>query len=189
MVMTMPATAEFDPDVSIVDAVRDGDRRAFEDLVRGNDRWVRGVVFGVVGDPDGTDDVVQQVWAAVWSRIGELRDTRSWRPWLYRLARNAAIDAQRDRRRRPRVQAPVPESTAGSSSTPAHVLSRHERYEMVIDAIKALPALYREPFVLRHVQDWSYRQIAETMGIPVDTVETRLVRARRHLRAALDGKV
>jgi RNA polymerase sigma-70 factor (ECF subfamily) len=60
---------------------------------------------------------------------------------------------------------------------------------MVIEAIKALPALYREPFVLRHVQDWSYRQIAETMGIPVDTVETRLVRARRHLRAALDGKV
>jgi len=187
--MTMPATAEFDPEVSIVDAVRDGDRRAFEDLVRGNDRWVRGVVFGVVGDPDGTDDVVQQVWATVWSRIPELRDTRAWRVWLYRLARNAAIDAQRDRRRGPRVQTPVPEASTDSSMTPAYALSRTERHQRVLEAIRNLPALYREPFVLRHVQDWSYRQIAEAMGIPVDTVETRLVRARRQLRVALDGKV
>ncbi len=187
--MTMPVTAGFDPELSMVEAVRDGDRRAFEDLVRGNDRWVRGVVFGVLGDPDATDDVIQQVWVAVWSRIGDLRDLQSWRPWLYRLARNAAIDAQRDRRRSPRPHTPVPETVAVSSAVPAHVLSRQERQGMVLEAIQALPAIYREPFVLRHVQDWSYRQIAEVMGIPVDTVETRLVRARRHLQAALNGKV
>ena len=56
-------------------------------------------------------------------------------------------------------------------------------------AIQALPALYREPFVLRHVNVWSYRQIAEMMNMPVDSVETRLVRARRFLRESLKGKV
>jgi RNA polymerase sigma-70 factor (ECF subfamily) len=187
--MTTSATAEFDPGIPIVDAVREGDRRAFEDLVRENDRWVRGVVFGVLGDPDLTDDVTQHVWVAVWSRVAELRDVRAWRPWLYRLARNAAIDAERTRRRRRHSHTAVSERSAEPSPAPGQALSRRERQAAVLEAIQALPALYREPFVLRHVQDWSYRQIAETMGCPVDTVETRLVRARRQLRSALKGKV
>ena len=52
-----------------------------------------------------------------------------------------------------------------------------------------LPAIYREPFVLRHLEDWSYAEIGEVLGLSVDTVETRLVRARRLLREMLQGKV
>jgi RNA polymerase sigma-70 factor (ECF subfamily) len=55
----------------------------------------------------------------------------------------------------------------------------------VLEAIRGLPDIYRESFILRHVEDWSYAQIAEAMSLPVDTVETRLVRARRLLRTAL----
>jgi RNA polymerase sigma-70 factor (ECF subfamily) len=58
-----------------------------------------------------------------------------------------------------------------------------------MDAIAGLPALYREPFVLRHLENWGYQQIAETMGMPAASVETRLVRARQLLREALTGKV
>jgi RNA polymerase sigma-70 factor (ECF subfamily) len=60
-----------------------------------------------------------------------------------------------------------------------------ERQDRVLSAIQGLPAIYREPFVLRHLNDWSYQQIADLMGLPVDSVETRLVRARRLLREAL----
>ena len=59
----------------------------------------------------------------------------------------------------------------------------------LLQAIEALPALYREPFVLRHLEDWSYAQIGELLGLPTETVETRLVRARRLLREALRGTV
>ncbi|MDO8630448.1 MAG: sigma factor-like helix-turn-helix DNA-binding protein, partial [Phycisphaerales bacterium] len=59
----------------------------------------------------------------------------------------------------------------------------------VLSAIMALPAIYREPFVLRHMNDWSYRRISDVMGLPVDTVETRLVRARRLLREVLVGRI
>jgi RNA polymerase sigma-70 factor (ECF subfamily) len=149
------------------------------------------MILGVLGDRDAVDDVAQQVWAAVWTRMGELRDSRRWRPWLYRLTHNAAIDAHRTRVRR-RVMiasAPLPPPAENGTPAPPQQLSDAEQRKAVMMAIQALPALYREPFVLRHLLDWSYRQIGQAMDLPVDTVETRLVRARRMLREMLDGKV
>ena len=61
-------------------------------------------------------------------------------------------------------------------------------HQRVLGAIRGLPAIYREPFILRHLEDWNYQQIAQTLGVSVEAVETRLVRARRLLREALaDG--
>ena len=153
-----------------------------------HDRWIRGVVFAVLGRSDSTDDVVQEVWLTVWRRCSTLQDPSKWRFWLYAIARNAAVDSGRKVTRQRAMWKRLTEST--SRSTPSHEEAyRHvagqEQHERVLSAIQGLPEIYREPFVLRHLQDWSYRQIAETMGLPVDTVETRLVRARRLLRETL----
>lgn len=189
----MAVTSEFDPELPVIDAVRAGDRNAFGELVRRHDRWVRGVIYGVMGERDRVDDVAQQVWSAAWMRLGELRDTARWRPWLYRLARNAAYDAGRDiARRRARFRSSAAEkagefarSAGVDRSTPDGAIEQDERNGGVLKAIEGLPAIYREPFVLRHLNDWSYQQIADAMGMPIATVETRLVRARRCLREAL----
>ncbi len=187
----MKPAEEFDPEEPLVEAIRNGDRFAFGEFVRRQTPWVRGVIFGVLGDPDRGDDVAQQVWTAVWQRIGELRDVRRWRPWLYRMARNAAVDAGRDvTRRRRHGQVLAAESGVQAISGYAEDnLARREQHQEVLSAIQALPALYREPFVMRHLNDWSYRKIAEVMGMPVDSVETRLVRARRFLRESLKSKL
>ncbi|MCH8147434.1 MAG: RNA polymerase sigma factor [Planctomycetes bacterium] len=183
--------AEFDPEEPVVEAVREGDRFAFAELVRRHQKWVRGVIFGVLGDPDRTDDVSQQTWLVFWQRIGELRDVKRWRPWLYRLARNAALDAGRQvSRQRRNSQQWKQETTLVPGPESADVsLGRNERHAEVLNAIRSLPALYREPFVLKHVDGWSYRQIAEVMDMPIDSVETRLVRARRLLRECLKEKL
>ena len=60
-----------------------------------------------------------------------------------------------------------------------------EEYRRALDALERLPAIYREPLVLRYLEGWSYRRIAEVLDLPIDTVETRLVRARRRLREIL----
>jgi len=182
--MASPKADEFDAELPVIDAIRGGDRYAFDELVRRQGRWTRGVIFGVLGRRDLVDDVAQQVWTAVWQRIGELRETKSWRSWLYRMARNFAIDAGRDvTRRRNHVQA-MGENIEGLRDRPRIDLDE-DRHEQVLEAIQGLPAIYREPFVLRHLNDWSYRRIADVMGLPVDSVETRLVRARRLLRETL----
>lgn len=187
----MAECESYDAELPVIEAVCAGDRYAFGELVRRHDRWVRGVAYGVLGDRDGLEDVVQQVWTSAWLRIGELRDTTRWRPWLYRLARNAAIDAGRERtRKRNRFQTLEVDAAAGGSTSPAETGRQgDERHREVLAAIQALPALYREPFVLRHLSGWSYADIAEAMGMPVDSVETRLVRARRLLRDTLKDKV
>lgn len=189
--MTMAVSANVDPEGAVIEAMRRGDRHAFEGFVRRQSRWVRGVIFGVLGQRDRIDDVAQQVWLAVWSRIGELRSVESWRPWLYRMARNAAFDAGREVTRQRGLTQALPEEPPAKDATrtPAEELIGAEQRQLVLEAIQALPALYREPFVLRHLEEWSYREIGEVLELPVDTVETRLVRARRLLREWLQGKV
>jgi RNA polymerase sigma-70 factor (ECF subfamily) len=187
--MVMPN--EVDPEQPVIDAICGGDPYAFGELVRRHDRWVRGVVFGVLGHSDRQDDVVQQVWTTMWERIGKLRDPSRWRPWLYRIARNAALDAGREiTRRRDRMKLGTPELLEKPAErTTGSTVAEKDQHADVLRAIQALPALYREPFVLRHLNDWTYKEIADVMGMPVDSVETRLVRARRMLRESLKDKV
>lgn len=66
---------------------------------------------------------------------------------------------------------------------------QQERYDQVLKAIEAIPALYREPFVLRHLEGASYQEIAELLDMPIDTVGTRLVRARKLLKDQLEGNL
>lgn len=185
--MAMPLADDFDAEAPVIDAIRGGDRYAFDDLVRRWDRWVRGIIFAVISRPDDVDDVSQQVWSAVWTRLGELRDTRAWKSWLFRLTRNAAVDSGRDfSRRRHRISSLSDDAEhAAKVESPDKAVLLNERQQSVIDAIQSLPALYREPFVLRHMNGWSYQEIATLLEMPVDSIETRLVRARRLLRDAL----
>ena len=189
--MAMAQSDAFDAEEPVVEAIRAGDRYAFSEFVRRQNGWVRGAIYGVLGERDQVDDVAQHAWTNVWKRIGELRDAKRWRPWLYRLVRNAAIDAGRDvTRRRHHAQglAADPPVRIASSAPDGRAVAQ-ERHGAVLSAVQGLPALYREPFVLRHVAGWSYREIADVMGMPVDSVETRLVRARRFLRESLKDVV
>lgn len=188
--MAMALAHEFDREAPVIEAIRGGDRCAFAEFVRRHNDWVRGVIFGVLGRADALDDVAQQVWTAVWQRIGELRSMQSWRSWVYRLARNAAVDAGREvSRQRARLKVVAAEATKNCGASAEAPLINEERQREVLAAIGGLPPLYREPFVLRHMNGWNYQQIAEAMEMPVDSIETRLVRARLLLRDALKDKM
>jgi RNA polymerase sigma-70 factor, ECF subfamily len=191
-----PLEVEYDPQRPVVEAIRTGDPHAMAELVRAQGRWVRAVVFGVLGRTDELDDVCQKVWILVWRECRKLDDPGRWRSWLYRIARNAATDALRSGQRRKRLQgAPgaggdmLNLRPAGERSEPQSEVLAKEQHQAMLDAIAELPELYREPFVLKHVEGWSYAEIAEVLGLPTDTVETRLVRARRLLRERLSSRV
>ena len=176
----------------LVAEAQQGDRSAADRLIRDHDRWVRSIIYSVTGRVDLVDDVAQQVWTRVWQRLDSLREPRRMRSWLYNITRNASIDAGIARKRGPRslnLEPAFEPAAERKDTSPIGSVIASETHRKLLEAVQSLPALYREPFVLRHLSGWTYRQIAEVMGMPVDSVETRLVRARRLLRESLKDKV
>lgn len=175
----------------LINEAQQGDRKAADRLIRAHEGWVRSAIYAVTGRPDLVDDIAQQVWIRAWQRLKTLKDPRRLRPWLYTIARNTAIDASVTQRRQQAVTdldddvLPAARHAAG----PPQALAGDELQQTLLQAVQALPALYREPFVLRHLEDWSYAEIGDVLSISVETVETRLVRARRMLRETLQGEV
>jgi RNA polymerase sigma-70 factor (ECF subfamily) len=176
----------------LVADAQQGDRAAVDRLIREHEPWVRSAIYAVTGRADLVDDILQQVWVRVWQRLGTLEDPRQLRAWLFTIARHVAIDVCQAEQRQQALIGRL-EAAAGTrerkGETPFGAAAGDEMRELLLRTVQALPAIYREPFVLRHLEDWSYAQIGEVLGLSVDTVETRLVRARRLLREMLRGKI
>lgn len=172
----------------IVAEAQRGDRQAADRLIREHDRWVRSAIFAVTGRSDAVDDIAQRVWTRAWRRLGTLDQPTKLRPWLYAIARNTALD-EIARRSTRAPQTPLAEAVVEDRRyEPSLTMSRSEEHRRVLAAIRALPAEYREPLALRHLEDWSYAEIGDVLGLSREAVETRLVRARRMLREWLQDQ-
>jgi RNA polymerase sigma factor (sigma-70 family) len=188
MVMMQMTSAEHHdrqrPDVEPPTAAQ---KRALEETIAMHEGWVRSVVLAVTGRPDDVDDVTQHVWMRLWESRDQLASVTDLRKWLYRMARNAAIDAGRSTTRRRGLWRRFkllwrPER---SIQRPDSDLIAAEQSQITMRAIESLGEKYRTVLVLRVWRDMSYAEIAQTLDITPLAVETRLVRARRMLRAKL----
>lgn len=146
-------------------------------------RWVAAVLLAHRPPKADLEDLLQDVALAMVRRIRELRDARSLRPWLRQVALNAARDLGRKRKVRDRVHAPMP-TPEDAPIVPFDGAAR-DRMEAVLRIVFDLPPNLREPLLLRTVDGMSQRAVAETLGVPETTIETRLARARRALRDRL----
>lgn len=116
--MGMPKIqAQTDTDLLLIQALQAGDSEVLQELIDRHDRLVRGAIYAVLGHCDQMDDVAQKVWLTVWRKIDSLDDVRSWKSWLYRLARNAALDAGRKRQRRKGLWEKIKEMTTADQPT------------------------------------------------------------------------
>lgn len=187
----MPLTRSDPPgDEALVALLMSGDTDALAEIMRRHGRWVRGVLYSVLGASDDIDDVAQQVWLTFWHRCRDLDNAQRWRHWLYRLARNAAIDAGRKVTRRRRLWGRLTDLFHQGRSPqpmPDREMILEEEHSRVLAALDRLAPIYREAFVLRHMQDLSYREIAEILDVAPETVGTRLIRARRRMLEILQA--
>ena len=176
-------------DLELVQSLTGGDDGVLHALMERHGRWVRGVVFSVLGDRSDLDDVCQQVWLSVWRNSRSLQDAAKWRPWLYRLARNVALDTGRRKTHRRKLWQRVKDYLRPPACAPPvdRDLIAREQHQRVLDAIGSMSEAYRQVFVMRHLEGLGYAQIAQATGLSIEGVETRLVRARRLLRGKLMG--
>src|SRR5262245_49191860 len=155
-----------------------------------HDRWLRTVVFARLGSSEGVDEVLQEVALAAVRQKAPLADASKAAPWLYRLAVLQSLLYRRRRGRQRKLldrfvlRREPSEHDAGSADPLAWLLA-DERRRQVRAAVKRLLPRDAEILLLKYTEDWSYKQLAERLGVSHAAVETRLHRARARLRQEL----
>jgi RNA polymerase sigma-70 factor (ECF subfamily) len=165
----------------LVERFRAGDPDAVRDVYREYAGAVHTVAVSVVRDPDLAAEVVQMTFVKAWRAARQFDGARELAPWLYAIARHAAVDLLRSELR------PTRGGHEAEVDTGVHVETFErtwERFE-VRRAIDALPSTEREVVRLSHLVGLTHRQIAAELGIPIGTVKSRSGRAHQRLVSAL----
>ncbi len=169
-------------ELDLIARAKRGDRQAFGDLVRTHRAGVVNVVYRMCGDANLAEDAAQEAFVRAWRGLPNYRTRSPFRNWVYRIAINAALDALRRRRETVDVESlPLADPNRG----PEAALQDKERDELVRRAVLELPPASRGALVLREYEGLSYREIADTLNIPMGTVMSRLNYARQRLRQRL----
>jgi RNA polymerase sigma-70 factor, ECF subfamily len=170
-----------------IDAVR-GDADSLQRLWMANRRWVAAILLAHKPRWVDVEDLLQEVAVSMVRKLGEVRDPRAVRPWLRTVAVNVAHAAARSGKRRAtdeRFGEGSDDQVASRTRDgvePPESLGSSEHGRLLMQLCEQLPDGYREPLLLKAVQDLSYREIGEILDLPETTIETRIARGRRMLR-------
>ncbi len=146
--------------------------------------WLRTVVRNRVGEADAVDDILQEVAIAVCS--GSPPDNDRLAPWLYRVAVKQCLQFRRKAGRQHKLRQRLTQDISETDEAdPLDGLLLGERREAVRDALRELTDIDRQLLMLKYTEDWTYQQLASHLGVAADTIEYRLLRARRRMRHLL----
>lgn len=186
-------------ETELYQSAKAGDRKAFDGLQLLMDAPVRHYLRRLVGFIDDEDEIVQDVFLALYTNLKRIRSSDSMRPFLFRIVRNRCYDEIRRKRRfkktdMPEDTRPLPSAFIDPNPQPdeeAYWLLIYSEVQRVIDL---LPEQQRQVFILYFEENFSYAQIAEAIGTDIGTIKSRFHYGRRALlkrlkpevRAALD---
>jgi RNA polymerase sigma factor, sigma-70 family len=173
----------------LVAAAQRGDLDAFNELVLAYQDRVYNLAYRILGDPAAAEDATQEAFIAAYRHLSTFRGG-SFLSWLMRTVANRCYDELRRHKRRPTVSwesfGEMDEEAnpflVNGHPTPEEAAQQAELARFLQAAIVALPPDQRIVLVLSDVEGINYHEIADTVGIPVGTVKSRLARARARLR-------
>ena len=164
-----------DPDPRTLARAREGDLGAFEDLVRQYQGDLWRFAYHFTRDRTLADDVTQDAFLRAFRFLGSFRGDSKFSSWLFRIARNCAMDQLRARKTTLERESRAP---LGPTSDPQARVELHA-------ALDAVTPEHREPFLLIEVFGLSYQEAADVLGVRVGTIKSRMHRARRAMMDAL----
>lgn len=172
-------------DIELLAKLRRRDQQGLEDAIHQYAGYVSAVVrktLGPFGVEQDTEELVSDVFVALWQKAGELRDDSSLKYWLAVVARNAALK----RLGRTRLEEPLEQNAVlFAGEGPEAPAEREERRRMVRAAVDGLGGEDREIFLRHYFWYQSVSQISREMGMNESTVKTRLRRGREKLKEKL----
>ncbi len=187
--------SSLEQDAALVRRTLAGDDEAFKELMAKYVRIAGSIAYSVVGDFHIAADMVQEAFIKVYRLLSTLENPKTFRSYLANAVRSTSLDWVRRQKSLSRgspisfsdyaEEAPEMEDESTRGTAPLQSVEDSEMYEKILELVAELPENYREVFVLKHVEDVTYTEIADILGISVSAVEARLFRARKMLRDKL----
>lgn len=177
---------EGDPFVVEQQLIRDaqkGDRDALITLLREVETHVYRTAYYLLGNEQDAMDASQEALIRIYTKIQSYEEKAMFKTWVQRIVTNICID--KFRRKKPTVSIDEHNMVFPTeNNVEKHLVSSYISKD-IQDAIDQLPEHHRAVVVLRYLQDFSYNEIAESLGLPLNTVKSYLFRARQHLQTLL----
>ncbi|MER3412746.1 MAG: RNA polymerase subunit sigma-24 [Armatimonadota bacterium] len=180
-------------DGELVGRAQRGEVEAFADLFDRHRDRVYTIAYAVLGNPSDAVDVVQETFLRAFGKLSRFHKDGAVSAYLYRTARNAAIDVLRSRKG---IQTTTLDEADGSpkpirdpGDNPEQALRRRTNEEALVLAVSRLSEEHRTVLVMHHIEGLSVDAIAKELSVPAGTVKSRLGRAREALRRKLLGTV
>jgi len=173
-------------DRELVRLSQNGTEAAFEELVRRHQQRVFALVAGILHRPDDVEDVAQQVFLKAYLGIKRFDQRAAFSTWLYKIAVNECWDYLRKRKVRPLVyeadlseeQVSRLDGIVSSDRPPESASARTETREILERMLRVLPEQDQQLLILKEIEGFSVQELAEILGLNVNTVKVRLFRAR-----------
>ena len=171
-------------DAQLVSATLNGDSDAFSQLVDRYKSAIYGLAISIVGNTQDAQDIAQETFLAAYLGLETLQQPDRFGAWLYGICRNVALKYLRNRRREPQTSSleqlseehpeiaeTVRPLLARPPQTPEEIIEREENEQEIFAVLECLPEKSREVLVLFYIQDFSYRETAEFLGISQAAVQ------------------
>lgn len=184
----------------LIGLARQGEESAVRALIKRNNRRLFRVALAVVRDNAEAEDIVQETYVRAFTGLGSFRGDAALSTWLTRIALNEALGQLR--RRRPTTGLEELDTARGpgggqvimfpissAPESPFDQLARGQMRKLLEQAVDDLPEAFRIVFILRDIEEMSAEETAGQLALKVETVKTRLHRARRLLRTALEKRL
>lgn len=179
----------------LIERSKEGDRRAFDALVRMHEKRVYNLAYRLSGNYDEAGDITVEAFLRVYQAINNFRGDANFSTWIYRIVTNVYLDRRKRQKNRQTLsleeyveleESQVTRQIEDPSPGPEALVEAQQRQELLQKAIESLPEYQRAMIVLYHVDGLSYEEIAEVLSLPIGTVKSRLNRARLALREKLE---
>ncbi|MBN2244309.1 MAG: sigma-70 family RNA polymerase sigma factor [Candidatus Aminicenantes bacterium] len=181
----------------IIENIRNGDRKAFEMIIQRYQQPLLNYIGRMVRDHELALDFTQEVFIKSYSSLHSFKSQYKFSTWLFKIASNLVIDFWRKKKidyfsidqqtgfenDKPPIQIPGYERSIGKK------YELQEIRERIESALNQIPPSLRELFIWKHINDFSYEEIAEIKELPVGTIKNRIYQAKEQLRNLLKGTI
>lgn len=185
-------------EVSLIRQAKAGDVKSFEQLIAGHQKRIFNIAYRVLGNPEDANDVTQEALVKAYCGIKKFKGKSSFSTWLFTIVNNACIDFIRKNRKTDMIYLDREYETGDGTykvqlgddeNTPEELFEKKEAQRLVHESIGELSYDHRKIIILRDIEHFSYKEIAQILGCPEGTVKSRISRAREGLKTIIKEKL